>query len=116
MSENDHKNVGDLIGTFDQERIDDRPSDLKDESKNYFSGMTLDNILLNSIQPDDDQVLTATFISMGGIFTVYEGDYLADIYYVKKINRKEQKVILEYNGSEHELTTQLIISPEKLNK
>jgi len=86
---------------------------LKNESKYYYDGMTLNNILLNTIQLDNEQRLTATFIGMGGMFTVHEGEFLNEVYYVKKINSKKQEVTINYQRKDHTLKVQNLINTLK---
>lgn len=103
--------VGEDVGTFDDKRINDEPSDLKDESKNYFGGMTVDDIVFDSIAIGEDDKLRGTFIVNGSVFNkLEEGDYLAEIYYVKEFNSKENYVIIQYQSNTYKLKAQNILN------
>lgn len=105
--------VGANVGTFDKERIDEKPADLKDESKNYFGGIAIDDIILDNISSDElgDNKLRGDFIVNGSLIPNLEvGDYLLELYYVKEFNSKENYVIIQYKDDTYKLTPQNIVS------
>lgn len=71
--------------------------DLINDSINYFQGMTLDQVVLDSVCLNDKLFPTATFLSLGGEYTGMQvGDYLNDIYYIVDVDYLKQEVTLEY--------------------
>lgn len=112
------KIVGDNVGTFDKERINDKAADVKDESLNYFGGVTIDDIILNKIilDPEDDK-LKGDFIINGSMVKNLEvGDYLLELYYVKEFNSKGNYVILQYKDDTYQLKEQNIYNTHSSSK
>lgn len=89
--------VGKNVGTLDLNRADYDPADLKDESKNYFGGISIEEIVLDYISVDElgDSKARADFIINGSyIPNLQAGDYLLELYYVRKIDTVKKEVQL----------------------
>lgn len=101
---------GENVGSFDKKRIEDKPSDLLDESKDYFGGIAIDDIIFDSMQEGDDDKVRGTFIVHGSIHEeLTVGDYLAEMYYVKTYNQVNNYVVLQYQDKTFKLKAQNIL-------
>lgn len=98
--------VGDNVGSFDKTRIDNDAADIKNEAKNYFGGVAVDDILLNEIktvQPSGK--LQGEFIINGSLVPHLEvGDYLLELYYIKEFNSSGNYVIIQYKEDTYKLS------------
>lgn len=109
------KVVGENVGTYDATRQDNSPADLKDESKNYFGGSTVDDIVLDYVSVDElgDSKIRGDFIVNGSYIPNLEvGDYLLELYYVKGFNAKKKTVTLQFQDKEYILGEQNIFFQE----
>lgn len=91
--------VGENVGTLDLNRADYEAADLKDESLNYFGGVSIEEIVLDYISVDElgDSKARADFIINGSYVPNLEvGDYLLELYYVKKIDTVKKEVHLSF--------------------
>lgn len=97
--------VGENVGSFDKTRIDNDAADIKDESKNYFGGVAIDDILLNEIKTDAMGELRGEFIINGSLVPNLEvGDYLLELYYIKEFNLNGNYVIIQYKEDTYKLS------------
>lgn len=103
---------GENVGTFDKKRIDDKPSDTLDESKDYFGGIAIDDIIFDSMKEStEDNKVRGRFIIHGSIYEdLTVGDFLAELYYVKTYNQKNDYVVLQYQDKTFRLNAQNILS------
>lgn len=91
--------VGENVGTLDLNRADYDAADLKDESLNYFGGVSIEEIVLDYISVDElgDSKARADFIINGSYVPNLEvGDYLLELYYIKEIDTVKKEVYLVF--------------------
>lgn len=101
--------VGENVGSFDKDRINNDAADMKDESQNYFGGVTIDDILLNEIKIDEIGRLRGEFIINGSLVPNLEvGDYLLELYYIKEFNLNGNYVTMQYKEDTYKLSTKNI--------
>lgn len=101
--------VGSNNGKYNKNYLDNRSSDLRNETLGYFGGIGCENIVLNNIYKINGE-LNVSFYSAGTyIKNLKVGDYLYGIYYIKDINEKEKTVTLDYTGNFCTLKSQQII-------
>lgn len=108
---------GQDVGSYDENKIELTPYDMRDESKNYYQGMGIHDLILDSVENHEDGLPTATFITMGGVLEdVPVGQYVSGIYYLKEVNPKYNYVTIIFKGKEYKLNGQHLIDGNKYYK